>query len=274
MITLNWSNWGYGKPSGLNGTKVHLVDIWPSSPDNWYGQWNDGDGGEFPATCYITVAEDVTVNITAPTVNTPCCQILHISNKWDSGSDYQIGGTFEGKPFWVNNAKNYAMWYDGDSGSDFDWVFGKVEDMQNGGGEMFSDKESTCPTDITEWTNDSTAKVSCSSEPLAPNVTNCDTLQVENEYYTGLMRNAGEENGRPYWADPSDTYVIWFDGDSGSDADWVFGKKTDMFNTGYLYSNTDAPNPLQIRNWYTSTSSSATTTKPNAITCSALQSGF
>jgi len=89
---------------------------------------------------------------TIPDINTSCCQKIHVMNKWDSGSDYQIGGTFEGKSFWGNNATNYAIWYDGDSGADFDWVFGKAEDMQNHGGEMFSDKKSTCPTDITEWT--------------------------------------------------------------------------------------------------------------------------
>ena len=62
---------------------------------------------------------------------------------------------------------------------------------------------------------------------------------------------------------------------TGSDADWVFGKTETMkYNTGLLYSNTDAPNPIQVRNWYTSTSSSATTTKSNVIECDALQSVF
>jgi len=51
---LNWTNWGYGEPSG-DGSKVRLVDISPSNSDKWYGQWNaDDDDVEFPATCYIT----------------------------------------------------------------------------------------------------------------------------------------------------------------------------------------------------------------------------
>ena len=53
-------------------------------------------------------------------------------------------------------------------------------------------------------------------QALVTSVTNCDRLKVANEYYNGSMGNAGEENDRPYWTDQSDTYVIWFDGDTGS----------------------------------------------------------
>jgi len=111
---------------------------------------------------------DGTITMTTsniPNINTPCCQQIHVINQWDSGSVYQIGGTKNGKAYWTNSAKTYAIWYDGDSGVDFDWMFGDFNDMVNDqSGKMYSDKESTCPTDITSWTNDDTARLTCTGD--------------------------------------------------------------------------------------------------------------
>ena len=51
-----------------------------------------------------------------------CCHRFYSSNRYVSGSFFNVGGVVNGKPYWIDESTTYAFWYDGHSGADFDWM--------------------------------------------------------------------------------------------------------------------------------------------------------
>ena len=90
---------------------------------------------------------------------------MYISNTWDSGSVYTEKGMSHDRPYWISSSGKYAMWHDGHTGADSDWMFGLASNVggthQTNDAKMASDEEASCPTSVSDWTGDDTATVSC-----------------------------------------------------------------------------------------------------------------
>jgi len=74
---------------------------------------------------------------------------------------------YNGRNSWVDETNTFAIWYDGQRGEFFDWMFGyakRIGSSSEHNALMFSDEETTCPQDVTRWKNDNSAKLSCISK--------------------------------------------------------------------------------------------------------------
>ena len=99
-----------------------------------------------------------------------CCKMILSINKWDNGAIYTMGGTRNGRPYWINSQNGYAFWYDGHRGADFDWFFGYATNVghdSTSSSKMASDEEAECPPDVADWTNDNSARVTCGTSKFS-----------------------------------------------------------------------------------------------------------
>ena len=74
---------------------------------------------------------------------------------------------YNGKYSWIDETKTFAIWYDGQRGSFFDWMFGyakRIGSSSERNALMFSDGETLCPQHVTTWVNDNLANLSCTSK--------------------------------------------------------------------------------------------------------------
>ena len=59
---LTWTNWRRGEPSG-DGPVVQLLTNVPWNSDDWEGKWNDDSRRQYPATCYTSKGNTISVNL-------------------------------------------------------------------------------------------------------------------------------------------------------------------------------------------------------------------
>jgi len=91
------------------------------------------------------------------------CESIYLDNKWTSGIFSRSDTLVNGKYYW-SDSNSYSIWYDGQFGLQFDWIFGAISDLgssSQGVALMHSDEETICPHEVTKWTKDIQAIVTC-----------------------------------------------------------------------------------------------------------------
>ena len=96
---------------------------------------------------------------------------MHVANYWIEDI-FTRSAVFNGRYSWVDSTNTFAIWYDGEIGKTFDWIFGYFYNLGRSGGAAFSlmksDLETTCPHEVPNWTNDNYATVTCVAETTTP----------------------------------------------------------------------------------------------------------
>ena len=76
-------------------------------------------------------------------------------NEEDLAQIYHQNGTVvNGRPIYIGENDTYAIWFDGDSGTDADWTIGPLENLDDGKytwGIMASNHDAECPVGNTIW---------------------------------------------------------------------------------------------------------------------------
>jgi len=94
------------------------------------------------------------------------CESISVSNRWLNGTLSRVS-KYNGRHAWVDETKRFAIWYDGQRGAFFDWMFGYAQRIGSSSQRhalMFSHEETICPQNVTTWTNDNSANLTCISE--------------------------------------------------------------------------------------------------------------
>ena len=81
------------------------------------------------------------------------CIDLEITNTHFSGG-MRMGGIRNNRNYWVNEAQTFAVWNDGHSGADEDWVFGPFLNLgssSSSDGYLFSNTGTDTPCDVADW---------------------------------------------------------------------------------------------------------------------------
>ena len=90
----------------------------------------------------------------------------------------------------------------------------------------------------------------------------CDIIAVEGLFRNELLGvynfNGTRINGRPLYMGPK-PYAMWFNGESGTDANWIIGRISDLdmgkFNYGFIHNQQDTPCPdfdMTTKEWWES----------------------
>jgi len=101
------------------------------------------------------------------------CESINIRNRWMNGN-LSRDLIYNGKHSWVDETFTFAIWYDGQPGSFFDWMFGyarRIGSSSHRNALMFSNEETVCPQNVTKWVNDDSAKLSCISQTTTVRMT-------------------------------------------------------------------------------------------------------
>jgi len=106
-----------------------------------------------------------------------------------------------GKYSWVDETQTFAIWYDGQRGAFFDWMFGytkRIGSRSHRNALMFSKEETICPHNVSRWVNDNSAKLSCISQITTARET-IATTDV-----------SGTESSGTFDTDVTDYNLTWF----------------------------------------------------------------
>ena len=94
------------------------------------------------------------------------CQSISVCNRWMNGT-LSRATKYNGRYSWVDKTKTFAIWYDGQRGAFFDWMFGfakRIGSSSKRNALMFSNEETLCPHSVSTWVNDNSAQLSCISQ--------------------------------------------------------------------------------------------------------------
>jgi len=86
----------------------------------------------------------------------PCCSEILLTGAFNLPTEnYHIQeGLVHHRQYYLNAGKTKALWFDGFSGNDPDWIFGSFEELQAEKyhlGWMQSNSNDHCPSDVVEW---------------------------------------------------------------------------------------------------------------------------
>ena len=162
----NYFNVSFSSDGSITGSGFVL--IWMC--DGEYGSGDYTTGTTTTATTitnaygnFVIKKNKVFVAQIKPIILGCACYTIYVDNNWTTGM-FTRGGMINGKYYWVDSSRYYAIWYDGHSSYDFDWMFGYFSDLgstRESDALMHSDQETTCPHDVSSWTNDYDAIVTC-----------------------------------------------------------------------------------------------------------------
>lgn len=118
-------------------------------------------------------------------------------NQWDSGSHYQIGTrAVNGKPYWIDENAKYAVWYNGENGTDTGWKFGNANNIgsHDDGVLMWSNDDHYTPALVSHWISTNNNFECTSEDPAKSHVWHGESSIASWNYLGGYNTYHGHKN--------------------------------------------------------------------------------